>query len=230
MSYLRVRALLSTARREQEEEAGKVEELLPQLWVLGTTRVEEEGECEDGVPVVLGREARTAEYCTTSASRLRHHLKAGKERLVEDCTLYTWRGEVLRLGVEQFLERLGRRVRGEGVEGRESLLYTPQEELRLALSVLFKFLRKDVEDGRVVKDLRGWTDGMVALLHSQATLYDHLFLLNHIMRCPAGVGRCSHLSPSILLLPSDGRPPTSSLPSQSQTWRRPPSTTPSWTT
>ena len=23
----------------------------------------------------------------------------------------------------------------------------------------------------------------------QATLYDHLFLLNHIMRCPAGVGR-----------------------------------------
>ena len=29
----------------------------------------------------------------------------------------------------------------------------------------------------------------LTLQHPQATLYDHLFLLNHIMRCPAGVGR-----------------------------------------
>ena len=74
--------------------------------------------------------------------------------------------QVLHLSIEDFLDHIIRRQLGQPVEG-SSVLYSPQEELRLATSVLFKFLRKDVEDARVVGDLRGWCDKMVALLHRQ---------------------------------------------------------------
>ena len=95
--------------------------------------------------------------------------------------------QVARLSIEDFLEVVVRRVRGEEAV---SVMYTALEELRLATSVLFTFLRRDVEDEKVARELRAWTDRMVAAILQQATLYDHLFLLNHIMRCPAGVGRC----------------------------------------
>lgn len=93
---------------------------------------------------------------------------------------------MFRIGIEDFLDVVVRRQHGAAPS---SVLYTPQEELRLTISVLFKFLRKEMDDDKVVRDLRGWCDRIVACLHNQATLYDHLFLLNHIMRCPAGVGR-----------------------------------------
>ena len=42
------------------------------------------------------RKARTAEFCDSTASALKQHLKAGKEKLAEDYSLYCWRAEVLR--------------------------------------------------------------------------------------------------------------------------------------
>ena len=84
---------------------------MPKLWILGSEKVEEEGECEDGNTVILSRckvffwliftnwnlrEACTAEFCDSTASALKQHLKAGKEKLSEDYSLYSWRAEVLR--------------------------------------------------------------------------------------------------------------------------------------
>ena len=82
-----------------------------------------------------------------------------------------------------------------------SVLYTPQEELRLTISVLFKFLRKDISDDVMVTDLQTWLSRMIALVLGEATLYDHLFIINHIMRCPAGVGKwaASYIQPPIPL-------------------------------
>ena len=40
----------------------------------------------------------------------------------------------------------------------------------------------------MLKDLKKWLGKMIAVVLGEATLYDHLFIMNHIMRCPAGVG------------------------------------------
>ena len=94
VSYLRVRALLATSRRQYEQESRQLEELLPALWHLGSEQLEEEGECEDGNTVQLCREARTAEYIDSSGSSLRQHMKAAREKITEDYSLYSWRAEV----------------------------------------------------------------------------------------------------------------------------------------
>ena len=40
---------------------------------------------------------------------------------------------------------------------------------------------------------------MAAVLLAHAMLYDHLFLLNHILRCPAGVGKwaAAYIQPAV---------------------------------
>ncbi|XP_017889287.1 ectopic P granules protein 5 homolog isoform X2 [Ceratina calcarata] len=61
-------------------------------------------------------------------------------------------------------------------------------ELRTCIAILFDFQRLgSVKDGRFITDTRDWLTRLVAILLRLATWQDHLFLLNHILRCPGGV-------------------------------------------
>lgn len=60
-------------------------------------------------------------------------------------------------------------------------------ELRMCVTILFNFQRRVLKDGKFVTDTREWLSKLVAVLLRVATWQDHLFLLNHILRCPGGV-------------------------------------------
>ncbi|KAG8309872.1 Ectopic P granules protein 5 [Homalodisca vitripennis] len=64
-----------------------------------------------------------------------------------------------------------------------------REELRRAISVLFTFQRRPLRDEGFVADVRTWLGRLVAVLLRVATWHDHLFLLHHVLRCPAGVSK-----------------------------------------
>lgn len=57
----------------------------------------------------------------------------------------------------------------------------------MCVTVLFNFQRRVLKDGKFVTDTREWLSRLVAVLLRVATWQDHLFLLNHILRCPGGV-------------------------------------------
>jgi hypothetical protein len=61
--------------------------------------------------------------------------------------------------------------------------------LRSSISVLFSFVRVKHKDEVFVDDVRGWLDCLVAVLLRIADRTDHLFILNHCLRCPAGLGK-----------------------------------------
>lgn len=61
-------------------------------------------------------------------------------------------------------------------------------EIRLCISVLFAFQRKLIRDIQFIKESRDWLSRLIAVLLRLATYQDHLFILNHILRCPSGVG------------------------------------------
>jgi hypothetical protein len=61
-------------------------------------------------------------------------------------------------------------------------------ELRLYVSILFKFLRDAVHDKFLVTSVQDWIKKLVALQLRVATWQDHVFILFHILRCPVGVG------------------------------------------
>lgn len=61
-------------------------------------------------------------------------------------------------------------------------------ELRLYISILFKFLRDAVHDKFLITSVQEWIRKLVALQLRVATWQDHIFILFHILRCPVGVG------------------------------------------
>lgn len=61
-------------------------------------------------------------------------------------------------------------------------------DLRLYISILFKFLRDAVHDKFLITCVQEWIRKLVALQLRVATWQDHVFILFHILRCPVGVG------------------------------------------
>ena len=197
LNYLRVRTMLCNSRRKYDGDRKKASSLEKDLWTMSVDSVEEEGECECGNNVTTSREVTVADFNANIADSLKARLKDCKESLSDEYSLHSFRAELLKIQIDDFLHSVISRHHG-GVIDRPQV-YSSVEEVRLSISVLFKFLRKDISDNVMVTDLRTWLDRMIALVLGEATLYDHLFIINHIMRCPAGVGKwaASYIQPPI---------------------------------
>ena len=117
------------------------------------------------------------------------------------------------------------------------VVFAEIQHLRNCLNALFIFLRKPTNDERFYNDINTWLETLVetlvliingeeywqcygkrfvqsdiifsqvALLLRSASLPDHRFLLNHVLRCPPGVTRkMAHFIQPLLFLrsPADG--------------------------
>lgn len=60
-------------------------------------------------------------------------------------------------------------------------------DIRLTISILFYFLRRPVPDREFSIDIKKWLEKLVSSYVRLATWQDHLFLINHVLRCPAGI-------------------------------------------
>lgn len=60
-------------------------------------------------------------------------------------------------------------------------------EVRVTISILFSFLRRQVPDKEFSNDIKKWLEKLTAYYLRIATYQDHLFLIYHILRCPPGV-------------------------------------------
>jgi hypothetical protein len=61
-------------------------------------------------------------------------------------------------------------------------------ELRLYISILFKFYRESLHDKILINHVQDWIVKLISLQLRIATWQDHVFILFHILRCPVGVG------------------------------------------
>jgi len=201
-NYQRVRLNLLTTKKQVDSVVDKIDNLQKGLWQMSKERVEEEGDCECGVQVTAVKEKTLAEFSPETARTLRTQFKQARELLGENYALFNFRSELCRLKVEEFIHQVLERVLSKETS---STVFTPQEELRLTVSVLFKYLRKDLQDEKLGRDLRLWLDRTIGVVLTNSTLYDHLFILNHIMRCPAGVGKwaASYVQPAVPLIDLD---------------------------
>lgn len=61
-------------------------------------------------------------------------------------------------------------------------------DLRLYISILFKFYRESLHDKILINHVQEWIVKLISLQLRIATWQDHVFILFHILRCPVGVG------------------------------------------
>lgn len=60
-------------------------------------------------------------------------------------------------------------------------------EVRVTVSVLFSFLRRQVPDKEFSNDIKKWLEKLAAYYVRVATWQDHLFIIYHVLRCPPGI-------------------------------------------
>ncbi|XP_071650229.1 ectopic P granules protein 5 homolog isoform X2 [Temnothorax longispinosus] len=198
MNYLRVRNHLIANSYELERLKKSCRETQKQLWCLEKASETENGECQDGNPVTATHEYSVAHFNQQALIALSRTLSAIKDTLHESQALYCYEAESLRLQIEHYVQRVARsfnefanlsQTAPANLLPEQSPSQTAPQlvELRMCVTVLFNFQRRVLKDGKFVTDTREWLSKLVAVLLRVATWQDHLFLLNHILRCPGGV-------------------------------------------
>ncbi|XP_069674865.1 ectopic P granules protein 5 homolog isoform X3 [Periplaneta americana] len=199
VSYFRARNRLIVNALELEALKKECEEHQNNLWMVETTMVSESGECQDGNPVSASHEYKVSRFSKITLSNLTRSLASIKELVNEVYSLNSYSSEVLRLQIEHYVQSVAYSC--------PELLRLPHNapvnlhlgeppphiaaciaELRMCIAILFTFQRRLVKDAQFVADTRDWLSRLVAVLLRVASWRDHLFLLNHVLRCPAGVG------------------------------------------
>lgn len=198
MSYLRVRNHLIINSHELEALKKSCREMQKQLWCLDKACITEAGECQDGNPVVATHEYCTARFSQQTFGILARKLSTVKELLHSTQALYSYEAEVLKLQIEHYIQRVCMSCKdftnmSQNAPANLFPMHGPSQtipqlvEIRMCITILFNFQRKLLKDGKFVTDTREWLTRLVAILLKLANWQDHLFLLNHILRCPGGV-------------------------------------------
>lgn len=198
MNYLRVRNNLIINSHELEILKKSCREMQKQLWCLDKACIKETGECQDGNPVVATHEYYIARFNQQTLAALTRNLSTIKDLLHNTQALYCYEAEMLKFQIEYYIQRVC-------ISCKEFInlphnapvnllpIHVPSQtipqlvEIRMCITILFNFQRKLLKDGKFVTDTREWLTRLIAILLRVATWQDHLFILNHILRCPGGV-------------------------------------------
>lgn len=68
------------------------------------------------------------------------------------------------------------------------MLREQMDDLRKCISVFFAFIRRHSEDEKFIQDIKYWLNQLISLLLKVSDYEDSFFILNHIIRCPGGIG------------------------------------------
>ncbi|XP_054283200.1 ectopic P granules protein 5 homolog [Macrosteles quadrilineatus] len=202
-NFLRARAKLAVNNVELDALKQECADHQSHLWSLEKCVVTERGECQDGNPVEASHEFQTAHYNKSLAMTLTRSLCSVRDLVAESFALNAYTCEVVKLQVENYIQKLEAEFSFLPHNAPVNLIsealptfsQTGQDfravirELRAAISVLFTFQRRPLRDEVFVSDSRGWLARLVGVLLRVATWQDHLFLIHHVLRCPAGVGK-----------------------------------------
>ncbi|XP_031837862.1 ectopic P-granules autophagy protein 5 isoform X2 [Nomia melanderi] len=198
MKYLRIRNHLIINSHELETLKKTCRETQKRLWCIDKACITESGECQDGNPVSATHEYNTAHFNKQALLSLSRNLSTIKEMLHNTQALYCYEAELLKLQIEHYIQSVCASCKeftnlpqnapiSLAAEQTPSQLMPQLMEIRMCITILFYFQRKLLKDGKFVTDTREWLTKLVAIFLRVANWQDHLFLLNHILRCPGGV-------------------------------------------
>ena len=200
LGYLRARTNLIGIQKELSTIKEDYEKQKKNIWVFEKRTVTEEGECEDSALLTIKHDYEIACFKEEISEHVSKLLKQTRELLGNSYALHSYEAEMCKLQVENYMQKVlsdckefvelpkNARVCASSLKEQRPHLRPHVEKLHSCISVLFAFQRRGVKDHQFVRDSRQWLTDLVAVLLRVATRMDHLFLLNHILRCPAGVG------------------------------------------
>jgi hypothetical protein len=169
------------------------------IWEIKANTITSNGRCADNSKVVHSHSYKYCEFNKDAAAATEDHLKQIRHILQEEVSMQSYSVESSRINVEFFLHQVltlfpelenipsTAPITGYIPDSPPGLLDPYTYQLRNCISVLFMFERMPQKDQQFSQSCRSWIQTMLNALLRVASLSDHLFIFNHIMRCPAGV-------------------------------------------
>ncbi|CAL4113300.1 unnamed protein product, partial [Meganyctiphanes norvegica] len=201
LGYLRARTGLIGSQKELLNIQKQYKNQKENIWIFEERIGREEGECEDEKMLTVEHKYEVASFKKEISHHVSKLLKQKRDLLADSYALHAYTSEMSKLQVENYMQKIlsdcpellqltkTSPVKPcSGSQCHPSHLSIQNEKLRLCISVLFAFQRRGIKDQIFIRDTRQWLTDLIAILLRVAICHDHLFIINHIMRCPAGVG------------------------------------------
>nr|XP_023017259.1 ectopic P granules protein 5 homolog [Leptinotarsa decemlineata] len=198
-NYLHVRDKITGNTLELHQIRKEYKSLQNELWTIETASVTSRGECQDGTVVTASHTYNKSIFHRSVFQNIVRLLGNVQNLTYQNHSLYLFSADELHLQIELYLQGVILNCMSvtQLTEGSPVALTSESEplhlkhylgELRLCISILFAFQRKIIREVEFINETRTWLSNLIAVLLRLANFQDHLFILNHVLRCPAGVG------------------------------------------
>uniref|UniRef100_A0A672N741 Ectopic P granules protein 5 homolog n=1 Tax=Sinocyclocheilus grahami TaxID=75366 RepID=A0A672N741_SINGR len=194
LSYWRCRKQLTQAQTELQAANSDCKNVQNRLWSFKDERLSLQGVCADQTKVYGYHCYQEVTLNEAALAELKHLFSAKAEILHQTVALHSYTSILSRLQVESYLYRL----LSSNPTTKSSRLYMKHKQLsqpsslqplKESISVLFIFTRRVLDDSQFQADIHLWLQRLASVLHQVGSTGDHLFILNHLLCCPAGVGK-----------------------------------------
>ncbi|XP_072849080.2 ectopic P granules protein 5 homolog isoform X1 [Pogona vitticeps] len=198
LNYCRCRKQLLLAEAEQQALAADCRNTKGRLWTFQDEQQSVQAVCADQCKVSGHHRYQTVAMNEGALGDLKRLFETQAEHVHQTLALHCYTSVLSRLQVESYLYGLlsgSPSLRAMGVQQEEPALKEGESTssdlgaLKECISVLFSFTRRLVEDAQFQNDVLSWLRRLVSVLQRVGSPGDHLFVLNHILRCPAGVSK-----------------------------------------
>uniref|UniRef100_A0A8C0IPS9 Ectopic P-granules 5 autophagy tethering factor n=1 Tax=Chelonoidis abingdonii TaxID=106734 RepID=A0A8C0IPS9_CHEAB len=198
LNYWRCRKQLLLAEAELQAMTSDCQSAKDRLWTFKEEQQSVKGICADQCQVSEYHRYQTVEMNESVLGELKRLFEAKTEHVHQTLVLHSYTSMLSRLQVESYIYGLlnsSSLLRSVAVQQQEQAskqsenLSSDLGHLKECVSILFGFTRRIIEDPQFQSDLLLWLQRLVSVLQRVGCPGDHLFLLNHILRCPAGVSR-----------------------------------------
>ncbi|XP_063814425.1 ectopic P granules protein 5 homolog [Pseudophryne corroboree] len=198
MNYGRCRKQLLLAEAKLQIMISDWKNIKSKVWDFKEEHMTVQGLCDDQAKVVGYHHYQTAEVNASALGDLKRLFELKSDHLHQTFALHSYTSVLSRLQVESYIYELLNNspfLRSVAVYHPD---HVPQKLegshadlilLKECISVLFSFTRRVIEDVQFRNDILAWLQKLVSVLLKVGCLGDHLFLLNHILRCPAGINK-----------------------------------------
>ncbi|XP_077202821.1 ectopic P granules protein 5 homolog isoform X2 [Paroedura picta] len=198
LNYWRCRKQLLLAEAKLQTLSSDCRSVRDRLWTFKDEQQSAQGVCADQCKVTGHHRYQTVEANAGALEELKRLFEGQAEHMHQTLALHLYTSVLSRLQVESYIYRLlsgSPLLMSVGVQQKEPALKQLDRDsadlgpLKECISVLFSFTRRVVEDSQFQSDVLTWLQRLVSVLQRVGSPGDHLFLLNHILRCPAGVSK-----------------------------------------
>ncbi|KAF0033797.1 hypothetical protein F2P81_013863 [Scophthalmus maximus] len=184
-NYWRCRRQLTLSHTQLHTQSSDCKSTQNRLWSFRDEQLTLQGVCADQSKVCGYHRFQQADFSQNVLAELGRLFEARSELLNQKVALHAYTALLSRVQVESYLYRLLKDCSGNQTQP------CSLQPLKEAISVLFSFTRRVLDDAQFQTDIHHWLERLVSVLLHVGGSGEHLFLLCHLLCCSAGVGKWS---------------------------------------